>query len=183
MPGEGRGASAIPSPTPPTHLSAVVAFPVEELVFDDGSPCRGGSRKARCSFLTWPRPGSSWAGRHCEREARGLVSSRRGAGEGVHQHRVLNPRFPFSPKELLKAYHCPNKKGYEVLDAPRMFSTVLISSFPRDSSPCGLLLSAARPNSPILCCQWENILKSRFQRSPASTLFPQFNRKIGGADN
>ena len=39
--GRGEGASAIPSPTPPTHLSAMVAFPVEELVFDDALLPRG----------------------------------------------------------------------------------------------------------------------------------------------
>lgn len=39
--GRGDGTSAIRSPTPPTHLSAVVAFPVEELVFDDALLPRG----------------------------------------------------------------------------------------------------------------------------------------------
>ena len=52
--------------------------------------------------------------------------------------------------------------------------------FSRDSPLWPVVSRPPQLPHPV-CCQWENIFKkSPFQHTPASTLSPQFNRKLVG---
>lgn len=144
--------------------------------------CRGGLQESPMlvSDLASARKFMGWPGTAGERREGWYHQGE--AGEGVHQHRVPNLRGSHSPpKELLKAYHCPNKKGYEVLDAPRMFSTVLISLLFPGQLPmaCCCQLPAPTPPSSLLPMgkHFKNPVFNAPQHPPSS---PQFNRKLVG---
>lgn len=150
--------SALP-PRPPRasgYLSAVVAFPEQELILDDALLPWGAPREADARLRLGLGPEVHGLARHWGRQR-----NRDGGGRGGVHPGDLTCRAPAFPSESRGA------QAACLRTLPECSPTVLTTPmFPE--APTALLLSAVHLNSPTLAASnGKNIYKPPFQTFPA----------------
>lgn len=133
------------------------------------------------SDLASARKFMGWPGTASERRE-GWYHQGGGWG-GVHQHRVPNLRGSHSPpKSSLKLITALTRRVMRFWMLPECSPLFSFLFFSRDSS-CGLLLSAARPNSPSSLLPMGKHFKNPVFNAPSIHPLPLNSTESGGADN